>query len=425
MDTRTIYFIHEWLKGMGVPERPAYFLNSLVLILIIILLAYLSDIITRRILISIIGRYIKKSKSQWDDALLNNKFFARLAHFAPAIVIYTTIGFALPDNPQSVIIIRKITYMWMIFLGLRVIDAFINSLHEIYNTLKISRDRPIKSYVQVTKIIIYSAGILIILSTLLNREVGWFLAGIGTFLAVLILIFKDAILGLVAGVQISANDMVRIGDWIDMPSRKADGTVIDISLNTVKVQNWDKTISTIPTYAMVSESFNNWRGMEESGGRRIKRSINIDMKSIGFPNAETLQRLKKIQLVKDYIDQRQAEIDKYNREHEVDMSMPVNGRRMTNIGIFRKYVEQYLINHPKVRQDMTFLVRHLQPNEKGLPLEIYVFCNDQVWANYEGIQADIFDHFLAVLPQFGLRVFQFPTGEESNPDIVGMLDAGS
>jgi miniconductance mechanosensitive channel len=230
--------------------------------------------------------------------------------------------------------------------------------------------------------------------------------------AVLILVFRDTILGFVASIQLSANNMVKPGDWIEMPSHNADGTVLDISLNTVKVQNWDKTIATVPTYALVSESFRNWKGMEESGGRRIKRSINIDMNSVCFVDDKMAERFKKIQVLKDYVVNREEEIKKYNEENKIDGSVVVNGRRMTNLGTFRKYVEEYLLQHPKIHNDMTFLVRQLQPDERGLPIEIYVFSNDQAWANYEAIQADIFDHILAVIPQFDLRVFQSPSGRD-------------
>lgn len=234
----------------------------------------------------------------------------------------------------------------------------------------------------------------------------------GAVAAVILLIFKDTILGLVAGVQLTANNMVRIGDWISMPSHNADGTVLEITLNTVKVQNWDKTISTIPTYALVTNSFSNWRGMEESGGRRIKRHINIDMQSVKFLNVEMIAKFKKIAYLKEYIDKKEKELEEYNKKNNFDDSVLVNGRRMTNLGVFRKYLEEYLRHHPKIHQDMTFLVRHLQPDEKGIPIEIYVFSKDQEWAKYEAIQADIFDHILAVIPEFELSVFQFPTGND-------------
>jgi miniconductance mechanosensitive channel len=278
--------------------------------------------------------------------------------------------------------------------------------------MPISKGRSIKGYVQVVKLFFYCIGVILILSIILGESPKGILAGLGALAAVLILVFKDTILGFVASIQLSANQMVKPGDWISMPSHNADGTVTEITLNTVKVQNWDKTISMIPTYALVSDSFYNWRGMEESGGRRIKRSVNIDIKSITVASPELIAKLKKIHFIREYIEQRQKEIEEYNQTHHIDDSTIVNGRRMTNIGIFRRYVEAYLKQHPKVHDNMTFLVRHLQPTEKGLPLEVYVFSKEQEWAKYESLQADIFDHLLAVLPEFELRAFQNPSGDD-------------
>ncbi len=295
---------------------------------------------------------------------------------------------------------------------LLVIDAVLNALHEIYRKLPISQGRNIKGYVQVVKIIFYFIAIILIISIFSGKAPRVLLAGLGAMAAVLMLVFKDTILGFVASIQLSANNMVKVGDWISMPKYNADGDVIDISLHTVKVQNWDKTIATIPTYALVSESFNNWKGMEESGGRRIKRSINIDMTSVRFLDAEQIEKLRKFHLLKNYISKKEKEIKEFNESLGMEEGTVTNGRKMTNLGTFRKYLENYLQQHPMIHKDMTFLVRHLQPTEKGLPLEIYVFSKDQAWANYESIQADIFDHVLAILPEFDLRVFQNPTGSD-------------
>jgi miniconductance mechanosensitive channel len=262
------------------------------------------------------------------------------------------------------------------------------------------------------KLIIYLVGVIFVISLLIGRTPIYLFSGLGAMTAVLMLIFKDAILGFVAGIQLTANKMVTPGDWIQMPKYGADGDVIEVALTTVKVRNWDKTITTIPTYALISDSFKNWRGMRESGGRRIKRAINIDMNTIRLCTPEMLERFRRIQYISDYIDRKQKEVKEYNREHGVDDTSSVNGRRLTNIGTFRAYVIAYLKNHPMVRQDMTFLVRQLAPTEHGLPIEVYVFCKDIVWANYEAIQADIFDHFLAVVPEFDLRVYQSPAGSD-------------
>jgi len=247
---------------------------------------------------------------------------------------------------------------------------------------------------------------------LLNRSPTFFLSGLGALTAVLMLIFKDSILGLVAGIQIAANRMLNIGDWLEMPKYGADGDVIDISLTTVKVRNWDKTITTVPTYALISDSFKNWRGMSESGGRRIKRAVNIDMTSIEFLGEEALGRLRRIELLKPYIEQKLADVESHNKELGVDETSPINGRRLTNVGCFRAYLVAYLKHNPMINKEMTFLIRQLAPTELGLPMEIYVFSSDKVWANYEAIQSDIFDHVLAAMPEFGLRVFQNPTGAD-------------
>jgi miniconductance mechanosensitive channel len=412
MDSRYLFDIKDLLIGWGFPENYVSLLNMLTGIVFIIVIAFISDLILRRVIINIITRIVKKSKTIWDDILLDRKILIRLSHLAPALIIFYLLKYVLYDYETIITIIQGAIKIYLVILGLMVLNPFINGLHNIYQTLPISRDRSIKGYVQVVKIIIYFIAILLIVAILFNKEVAKLLAGLGAVAAILILVFKDTLLGFVASIQLSANKMIKVGDWITMPKHNADGTVIEISLHTVKVQNWDKTIITIPTYALVSDSFTNWKGMEESGGRRIKRSVNIDMKSVKFCTKEMVEKFKKIQFLKEYIEQKQADIELYNKENNIDESVIVNGRRMTNIGTFRKYLERYLHNHPKIHDNMTFLVRQLQPTDKGIPIEIYVFSNDQRWANYESIQSDIFDHILAVIPEFELRVFQSPTGDD-------------
>jgi len=331
--------------------------------------------------------------------------FALLSHLVPAIIIYV---FA----PDFVINMQLAAVIYMIIIGMLVINAFLSSVVDIYRTYEFARRTPIRGFMQVVKIVVFIAGGIIILGILVGRDPTKILAGFGAMTAVSMLIFKDAILGFVAGIQISANNMVHMGDWIAMPKYGADGDVIDITLTTVKVQNWDKTISTIPAYSLISDSFKNWRGMSESGGRRIKRAINLDMNTVRFCNPMMLDKFRHIEHIAEYIDAKQTEIDAYNTANNIDHTELVNGRRMTNVGTFRAYVIAYLKNHPKINQNMTFLVRQLHPTECGLPIEIYVFSSDTVWANYEAIQADIFDHILAVVPEFGLRVFQNPTGSD-------------
>jgi miniconductance mechanosensitive channel len=410
--TQWVEKLDKLLLSTGMPEGLGATTRTVIVAIIIFSLAILADIITRKIFVSGIKRLVRKTKTQLDDILIERRVFHKIAHVVPGLIIYFSAGFIFSDYPVLGDIVTRLALIYIIIVLLLSIDSFINSLHQIYLTMPVSEGRPIKGYVQVVKIIIYFIAIILIIASLTKESPGKLLTGLGAMAAVLILVFRDTILGFVASIQLSANNMVKPGDWIEMPSHNADGTVLDISLNTVKVQNWDKTIATVPTYALVSESFRNWKGMEESGGRRIKRSINIDMNSVCFVDDKMAERFKKIQVLKDYVVNREEEIKKYNEENKIDGSVVVNGRRMTNLGTFRKYVEEYLLHHPKIHNDMTFLVRQLQPDERGLPIEIYVFSNDQAWANYEAIQADIFDHILAVIPQFDLRVFQSPSGRD-------------
>ncbi len=412
MDSDLLLNLDSLLKNTGIPENYIKWINLLIGLILVITVAVIVDFIIRKYVLKALKSLTYKTKTNWDDIILKRKVFNRLTHLIPALIIYSSLGVILKDFEKALQISKALIQIYMIAMILLAADSFINSLHEIYNESKIAQNRSIKGYIQLIKIILYFLAIILILSIVLNKKPTALFAGLGAMAAVLLLVFKDTILGFVASIQLSANNMVNIGDWISMPSHGADGDVIEITLNTVKVQNWDKTISTIPTYALVSESFNNWRGMEESGGRRIKRHINIDMRSVKFCNPEMLEKFKKIQYIKSFIEERQQEIDAFNKANNVDDTIKVNGRRMTNLGTFRFYLKEYLANHPKIHNDMTFLVRHLQPTEKGIPIEIYVFSNDQVWANYESIQADIFDHILAVIPEFDLRVFQNPTGED-------------
>jgi miniconductance mechanosensitive channel len=399
--------IQNLVNSWGLNESLSVWIGWIAAVAAIIILSFAVNYIAKRILLKGVSRLIKRTKTAWDDALLENKVFTRLSHFAPALVIYfSASGFS--EELQGYI--QRFSAIYMVFTGVLVLSAFLNAVVDIYRSFETSRRKPIKGYIQIAKVIIFVFVFIYVIGILLNKSVLPILTGLGAMTAVLILVFKDSILGLIASIQLSGNDMVRIGDWISMPKFGADGDVIDVTLHTVKVQNWDKTISYIPAYALISDSYKNWRGMSESGGRRIKRSINIDMTSVIFATPEMIQRWSKIQVLKDYLASKQQELEEHNKKHNIDDSVLVNGRRITNLGTFRAYLVEYLKNHPKIRNDMTFLIRHLQPTEKGIPIEIYVFSGDQVWANYEAIQADIFDHVLAVIPQFDLRVFQHPSG---------------
>jgi miniconductance mechanosensitive channel len=400
-----------FLEGFGIEKAQAGHLQSLIVICIILLLSVIIDIIMKRIIIVSIRSYVTRSENEWDDIFLENKVFNRLAHIAPALVLFYTIDYAL-DMPLLVTVIKKISVIYIIIISLLVGNSFINSLHDIYLRFPISKDKPIKGYIQVLKLFLYMVTAIILISYITGTKPYTLLAGLGALAAVILLIFKDTILGLVASIQISANNMVKPGDWIEMPARNTDGTVVEITLNTVKVQNFDNTISTVPTYALVSESFTNWRGMQESEGRRIKRAVNIDMRSVKFLDEEMIQKLLKIQILKPYIEEKQKEIQKFNEENQVDPSSKVNGRRMTNLGTFRKYMEAYLIQLPLVNKDLTLIVRQLHPTDKGIPLEVYAFSKDKSLIIYENLQSDIFDHMLAVLPEFDLRVFQSAKSED-------------
>lgn len=373
----------------------------------IFILCLISYGLARRLMLRAVGYLVKRSATQWDDILLEKGVFKRLAWIAPALVLFY---FAYSFDTETQAILQRFVVIYIIIVVIAVLVTLLGAVNDIYNTTSRAKDLPIKGYIQVVQIVVVLIGAIVLFSTILDQSPLGILSGLGAATAIIILVFRDTILSFVASIQLATNDMVRIGDWISMPQYGADGDVIDIALHTVKVQNWDKTISTIPTHKLMEESFKNWRGMSESGGRRIARAISLDMTSVHFLTEEDKARLQKVVLLRDYLQKRQEEIDTWNETHGVDPSSPIDGRRMTNLGTFRAYLSEYLRAHPEIRKDMTFLVRQLPPTSDGIPLQIYVFAKEQRWAFYEGIQADIFDHLLAALPVFGLRVFQRPTG---------------
>ncbi|MDX1775048.1 MAG: mechanosensitive ion channel family protein [Desulfobulbales bacterium] len=379
-------------------------------IVLILLLAFFSYWVTRHYMVRLIEIIFRRSKNTWDDALVQHGFVRRLSFLMPIIVLYMSADLMLPSQASASELFKRLALVFFVFAGVWMLDSILLALREIYGRSEMASRRPIRGYLDGIKIVTYVMAGIFIIAILTNRSPWGVLSILGGFTVVLMLIFKDTILGFVASIQLSGHDMIRVGDWIEMPKFGADGDVIDVTIHTVKVRNWDKTITTIPTYSLVSDAFKNWRGMSESGGRRIKRSLHIDMNSIRFCSDEMFARFKKFDLIRDYIAEKQKEINTYNEENVSDTQQLINGRRQTNIGIFRAYIIAYLKNNPKIHQNMTFLVRHLEPTQFGLPIQIYVFSNDQVWANYEAIQADIFDHLLAAIPEFGLRIFQNPTG---------------
>lgn len=398
-------WINKILSQSGFDPSQLEWLNYVIQGSSIFLLAVVINLVTRRFLIRGIDYLAKKTETTWDDILVKQGVFDRLGHIAPAAVFYI---FASGFGPLETWV-EKFALIAMVVTTMRMLDDLLDSLVDIYQTTGISREKPIRGYSQVVKILAYMVAGIFVISILLNKEPWSLLTGLGAMSAILLLVFKDSILGFIAAVQIASYNMIRRGDWIEMPKYGSDGEVMDISLHTVKVQNWDKTISTIPTQAFINESFKNWRGMEESEGRRIKRAISIDMDSIRFCDDALLEKFSKSEVIGDYIKEKKQEVSAYNAEKGYDLSETINGRRLTNVGTFRAYVESYLQHHEEINKNMTFLVRQLAPSDKGLPIEIYVFCRDQRWAHYEAIQADIFDHLLAVLSEFDLRIYQSPS----------------
>ncbi len=404
--------VHNWLVNQSLNPLAAGTLARIIAITLVIVLSVIANYVAKRLILRGLSNIISRTKTKWDDILLKRKIFNKLSHFAPALVIYFMAPIVLDGYDQSIAFITNALFIYMIVIGILVIDSFLDAVLEIYRTFKVAKEIPIKGFIQVLKIVVIFIGGIFILSMILKKTPLYLLSGLGAITAVLMLIFRDSILGFVAGIQLISNKMVARGDWIEMPKYGADGDVLDVSLTTVKVSNWDKTITTIPTYALISESFKNWRGMQVSGGRRIKRAVYIDVNTIKFCDEDMLNRFSKIRYISEYIEKKKQEITKYNIERKVDDSDLVNRRRLTNIGTFRAYVIAYLRNHPMINQDMTFLIRQLALADHGLPIEIYVFCKDKVWANYESIQADIFDHILAIIPEFDLKIFQIPSGSD-------------
>ena len=381
------------------------------LILLVLLLSWVAHRVSQGPINRSIEKFAHYTIQQWDDILVEKHIVKRILYFIPLILLYVLSSPILTGTSLLPLSQTLISFLFLI-AGMMFLDAMLNALLAIYGKSAIAKEISITPFVQVLKLGLYFVTGILLLSLLLQKTPLYFLSGLGALTAVLMFVFKDVLMGFVAGIQLIANKMVAPKDWIEIPKYGADGDVLEITLTTVKVQNFDNTITTIPTYALINESFKNWRNMNLSGGRRIKRYVNIDLGSIKFCSSEMLEQFKRIQLISQYIQNRQEEILVYNKKHQVDESTLVNGRRLTNIGVFRSYVEAYLRQHPMIHKDMTFLIRQLSPRENGLPIEIYVFCKDTNWTAYEAIQADIFDHILAVVPEFDLRVFQEPSGSD-------------
>ena len=368
----------------------------------LLLTAWVANFVAKKIMLRMIRKIANRSKSTWDNDLVEKKVFDRLSHVAPALIIYALAPSFIKENDAVVAVLTKFSYAYIALVGAAVVDALLSFVVLRAKKTPALADKPVNSWVQVVKIMVWLFAVIVIIATLLDKSPRALLGGLGALTAVLMLVFKDSIMGLVASIQISALNLVRVGDWVEIPKYGTDGDVIEISLNTIRVQNWDKTISSVPTYALISDGFKNWRGMSESGGRRIKRSVRIDLNSICFLDDSAFDKLTKVQALAPYLKQRKQEITEWNANQDIDNASHVNGRRLTNVGTFRAYLESWLAANPSINKDMTFLVRQLSSDEFGLPIEIYIFSSEQRWAQYEGIMADIFDHIFAGFTSIGV-----------------------
>jgi miniconductance mechanosensitive channel len=393
------------LGHLGIQATPKSWIFQVIALLGILLFAWLTNWLTKSIFNSRVRKLVSKSKNKFDDELYQHGFFKRIGHIVPAVVIYL-LSQLLIENPALLAFLQKSAVIYVLISAVMALSALLNTVEDTYNASNLAKKAPITGFIQVAKLFVVIIAGLLIISNLMDKSPLLLLSGLGAVTAILLLLFRDTILGFVAGIQIAANRMVNTGDWIEMPKYDADGDVLQVGLTTVKVQNWDKTISTIPTYALISEPVKNWRGMTESGGRRIKRSLNIDIQSIRFCDQEMLDEFTKIRYIKRHIQTKLEKLQRFHSEQQIDTTDLVNSRRLTNIGTLRAYVRAYLENHPDINQDMTLMVRQRPPTEHGLPLEIYCFCADKDWVNFEGVQSDIFDHLLAILPAFKLRAYQ-------------------
>lgn len=405
-------WIYKLLVGWGVDEKLASYVNLAVLLFLVVVLVYLLQYVARAVLRKAFTKIASTTKLSFFGYLLQNRFPHFLALIAPLSLIKNAIPIIFADFPAFIRPMDNLAEIYMVFMIVWILMSIVRSGVDVLKEKQPFRDKPMESYLQVVQIIFFLFGAVYLFSVLTGKSPAVFFGAMGAASAVLLLMFKDTIMGFVASIQVTTNDMVRIGDWITMPKYGADGDVLEINLTTVKVQNWDKTITTIPTYTLISDSFQNWRGMQNSGGRRIKRSLLIKQNKIRFIADEELQRFKRIQGISSYIDERQAEIQAHNLKIGADRSVPVNGRNITNFGLFRVYVDWYLKSHPGTHKGMTMMVRQLAPTEHGMPLELYAFTNTVQWVQYEAIMADIFDHLIAAVVHFDLEIFELPTGTD-------------
>jgi miniconductance mechanosensitive channel len=403
------HLLYDYLLTTGMAVVSAKYLNMIVLAIVLLILSLLIDFVIRKIIVQLFAQFAAKTETNFDNLLVQNKAPRNIAHIIPLIIVLESVPVVFVDFNYFENIVKKGLQVFTIILVLCVVRSLLNTIKDYFKTLPRLNDKPIDSYIQVFMIFAWVVGVLSAFAIITGIEFIKFITTIGAASAVIILIFKDIILGFVASIQVSINDMVRIGDWITFEKYGADGDVVEINLSTVKVQNFDKTITTIPTYALISDSFKNWRGMENSDGRRIKRALSIKLDSIHYLTKNELDILKKIQLITSYLETRQSDIEAYNINNNINKELLLNGRNLTNIGVFRKYIETYVETHSGINKEMVIMVRQLATEAKGIPIEIYAFSSDKRWKNYEYIMADIFDHIIAAVPYFNLEAFELPS----------------
>lgn len=400
------------LQSLGLNPNMADKLDRFVILLVIALFAFITDIVVRKILVGIVYNIVKKTKNKWDDLFLDKKLLNDLALFAPAVLIYALLPLAFQQEPDILFWSRKFILVFMSILLIITINTSIGIVQKIAEVSQRLKGKTLNGFFQILKIIVSFTGTIIIVSIIIDKSPTTLFAGLGASAAVLMLVFKDTIVGFVSGILLSSNKMLRVGDWITCKKHNVNGVVIEISLNTVKIRNFDNTIITMPPYSLVSDSFQNWRNMQENGARRIMRSINIDMHSIKFCTREMIEKYRKISLIKDYIDSQEKQLYEYNLQNGIDDSVMVNGMRLTNIGVFRAYLQRYIENQPTIDKNQIYMIRQMEPTENGLPIQIYFFTTKFQWVAYEGVMADVFDHIIAVIPEFDLNVFQNLTSKD-------------
>ena len=403
------HLLYDYLVSLGTTEVTAKYLNMLALLISLLLVVFIIDFVIMKLIRGFFTKFATNSKTNFDDLLISNNVPRNIAHIIPLLIALEFIRDVFTDFPAFENVVEKGLQVFAIILTLWIVRSILHTLKDFLKTLPRLKDKPIDSYIQVFMIFAWLAGFMSAIAILTGIPFLKFATGLGAISAVIILVFKDTIMGFVASIQVSINDMVRIGDWITFEKYGADGDVIEINLATVKVQNFDKTITTIPTYALISDSFKNWRGMKSSGGRRIKRALNIKQEGVKYLTDDEVNKLKEIQLISSYLETKQGDIQSYNSSNSINKDLLLNGRNLTNLGVFRKYIDIYLNNHSAINKDMMIMARQLAPTTQGIPLEIYAFSSDKRWENYEYIMSDIFDHLIAALPYFNLEIFELPS----------------